>query len=79
MTVVTIIITTLIAVETLFSIATVSRQIEKRLFLQTTFGTSSKRLRSRRRVSICMSITGYIYRGNMRLSRLSLVYRVRSS
>ena len=32
-TVVTIIITTLIAVETLFSITTVSRQIEKRLFL----------------------------------------------
>ena len=32
-TVVTIIITTLVAVETLFSTTTVSRQIEKRLFL----------------------------------------------
>ena len=39
---VTIILTTLVAVEkTLFSIATRSRQIEKRLFLGMTFGTSS--------------------------------------
>ena len=41
----TIVITTNIAVETLFSVATRSRQIEKRPFLQMTFGTSSKRLR----------------------------------
>ena len=40
-TVVTIIITTLITLETLFSVATRSRQIEKRLFLGMTFGTSS--------------------------------------
>ena len=43
-------------VETLFSVTTVSRQIQKRLFLQTTFSTSSKRLRSRRCVSIYVNI-----------------------
>ena len=43
MTVVTIIITIDMTVETLFSVTTVSRQIEKRLFLQTTFGTSSNK------------------------------------
>ena len=37
-TVLTIIITTPIAVETLFSVTAVSRQIKKRLFLQTTIG-----------------------------------------
>ena len=40
-TVVTIIIATPLTLETLFSIATRSRQIEKRLFLGMTSGTSS--------------------------------------
>ena len=40
-TVVTIIIATILTLETLFSVTTRSRQIEKRLFLQTTFGTST--------------------------------------
>ena len=44
-TVVTIIIATPLALETLLSVATRSRQIEKRLFLKTTIGTSSFCLR----------------------------------
>ena len=61
-TVVTIISTTPLTVETLFSVTTRSRQIEKRLFLGMTFGTSSKRPRFQlvpeviprnRRFSIC--------------------------
>ena len=58
--IITIIITTILTLETLFSIQTRSRQIEKRLFLQTTFGTSSKRLRSRRRVPIYVNTRIYI-------------------
>ena len=73
-TVVTIIITTPLTVETLFSVATRSRQIEKRPFLGMTFGTSSKRLRSHRYMSIYMSITGYIYIEEMRLSRVYLSF-----
>ena len=42
-TVVTIIITTPLTLETLLSVATRSRQIEKRLFLGMTFGTSSNK------------------------------------
>ena len=45
MTVVTIIIATPLTLETLLSVATRSRQIEKRLFLLFTFGTSSFCLR----------------------------------
>ena len=45
MTVVTIVIATLLTLETLLSIQTRSRQIEKRLFLLFTFGTSSFCLR----------------------------------
>ena len=65
MTVVTIIITTPLTLETLFSVATRSRQIEKRLFWKTTIGTSWKRLRFQlvvkviprnRRFSICRDL-----------------------
>ena len=57
-TVVTIIITTPLTVETLFSVTTRSRQIEKRLFLGMTFGTSS----------IYVNNRIYIYRGNTFIS-----------
>ena len=75
-TVVTIIITTPLTVETLFSVTTVSRQIEKRLFLKTTFGTSSKRLRSRRCRSICVNnrIYIYIYIEEMRIYRVYISF-----
>ena len=46
--------------KTLFSVTTVSRQIKKRLFLGMTFSTSSKRLRSRRCVSIYVNNRIYI-------------------